>query len=63
LLSANGTFVNGKKLAAPQPLRDGDQIAIGDSTLIFRLRWSAAAAPLASDQTFVARQPAIALAA
>jgi uncharacterized caspase-like protein len=63
LLSANGTFVNGKKLAAPQPLKDGDQISVGDTTLIFRLRWTAAAAPLANDQTSVARQPAIALAA
>jgi uncharacterized caspase-like protein len=36
LLSANGTFVNGKKLAAPQPLRDGDQIAVGDTVLIFQ---------------------------
>jgi pSer/pThr/pTyr-binding forkhead associated (FHA) protein len=63
LLSANGTFVNGKKLTTPQLLKDGDQISIGDTTLIFRLRWSAAAVPPANDQTFVAKQPAIALAA
>jgi len=27
--------VNGQKLTAPQPLKDGDQIAIGDTVLIF----------------------------
>lgn len=36
LLSANGTFVNGQKLTAPRPLKDGDQIAIGDTVLIFQ---------------------------
>jgi pSer/pThr/pTyr-binding forkhead associated (FHA) protein len=36
LLSINGTFVNSQKLTAPQPLRDGDQIAVGDTVLIFQ---------------------------
>jgi len=44
LLSANGTFVNGQKLTAPQPLQDGDQIAIGDTVLIFRQGKTAPAA-------------------
>jgi uncharacterized caspase-like protein len=37
LLSANGTFVNGSKLKDPQLLKDGDQIAVGDTVLIFQL--------------------------
>ena len=45
LLSANGTFVNGTKLAAPQALKDGDQIAVGDTLLIFQL---GEAAPVAA---------------
>ena len=64
LLSANGTFVNGQKLAAPRSLQDGDRIVVGDTVLVFHVRWAAAAAaPPANDQTFVAQQPAIALAA
>ena len=30
--SVNGTYVNGERIAAPQPLRPGDVIAIGSST-------------------------------
>ncbi len=44
LLSANGTFVNGKKLAGIQALKEGDQIAAGDTLLIFQLGEAAPAA-------------------
>ena len=33
LKSTNGTFVNGKKISAPQVLKDSDKIYIGDFTL------------------------------
>lgn len=33
LNSANGTFVNGRRLAAPQPLTPGDLIQVGESRL------------------------------
>lgn len=36
LKSTNGTYLNGRCLRAPQVLRDGDQIAIGDNILTFR---------------------------
>ncbi|HEX9035897.1 MAG TPA: FHA domain-containing protein [Ktedonobacterales bacterium] len=35
--SANGTFVNGQKVAE-QPLRDGDKVQVGQTTLIFHNR-------------------------
>lgn len=31
--STNGTFVNGQRIAAPTPLRPGDQVQLGTSTL------------------------------
>jgi pSer/pThr/pTyr-binding forkhead associated (FHA) protein len=34
--STNGTFLNDQRVLAPMALRDGDQIKIGDVTLIFR---------------------------
>ena len=34
--SKNGTFVGDRRVAAPLPLHDGDQIRIGDHTLEFR---------------------------
>jgi len=34
--SDNGTFLNGRRLAAPQTLTDGDQIAVASATFIFR---------------------------
>jgi hypothetical protein len=34
--SANGTLLNGRRIAAPQSLRDGDQIAIASATFTFR---------------------------
>jgi hypothetical protein len=34
--STNGTFVNGQRLVQPHPLRNGDQIAIGDSEWLYR---------------------------
>jgi pSer/pThr/pTyr-binding forkhead associated (FHA) protein len=36
LSSKNGTFIGKTRLQAPQPLRDGDEIRIGDLTLTFR---------------------------
>lgn len=35
LNSTNGTFLNDQRLLAPEVLRDGDRIAIGEITLIF----------------------------
>ena len=35
LESTNGTYLNGKRIDAPQPLKEGDRIAIGESTLEF----------------------------
>ena len=36
LESRNGTLVNGEPLYDPRPLRDGDEILIGKTSLIFR---------------------------
>jgi hypothetical protein len=36
LESTNGTFVNGSRISAPQPLKEGDEIKLGTSTLIVR---------------------------
>jgi EmrB/QacA subfamily drug resistance transporter len=33
--STNGTFLNGKRIETPQPLKAGDRIGIGDNTLEF----------------------------
>jgi two-component system response regulator MtrA len=33
--SANGTLLNGRRITAPQPLRDGDQIAVASATFTF----------------------------
>jgi CheY-like chemotaxis protein len=43
LQSRNGTFVNGKKVAEPQPLSEGDQLRIGGSEFAVRLRAEPAA--------------------
>ena len=40
--SVNGTLLNGARLAAPTPLKDGDTIALGNSTLRFASRQLAA---------------------
>ena len=34
--SANGTLLNGRRIAAPQPLRDGDEISVASATFTFR---------------------------
>ena len=34
--SANGTFLNGRRITAPQTLQDGDEITIADVTFTFR---------------------------
>jgi len=36
LESTNGTLLNSRPVRAPQPLRDGDEIAIGSTILTFR---------------------------
>jgi len=36
LNSTNGTFVNGKRITGPCPLRPGDVIAVGDTELVFQ---------------------------
>lgn len=36
--SANGTFVNGSRLLGKQPLFDGDQITLGDTSIAFSCR-------------------------
>ena len=35
--SKNGTYVGGRKISAPTPLRDGDEIRVGPQTLKFRV--------------------------
>ncbi len=47
--STNGTSVNGRRLAAPHPLAEGDVIAIGPWQVAVSLAASAAAAPPAID--------------
>ncbi len=42
--STNGTFVDGRRVRRPVPLRDGQSIRIGEATLTFRA-WSAAGEP------------------
>lgn len=34
--SANGTFLDGRRVTTPQPLRDGDEIGIGSASFTFR---------------------------
>jgi pSer/pThr/pTyr-binding forkhead associated (FHA) protein len=36
LASANGTLLNGRRLTAPETLRDGDEIAVADAVFTFR---------------------------
>ena len=57
--SANGTFVNEKRIAAPQPLRDGHVIRMGNTVFDMRLP-PAAAAPAATLAAYpvAASQPA-----
>ena len=64
LLSANGTFVNGSKLKDSQLLKDGDQIAVGDTVLIFQLGEAvpaglAASEKMTNDQVRADTTPAI----
>ncbi|HEY7676456.1 MAG TPA: FHA domain-containing protein [Candidatus Methylomirabilis sp.] len=49
--SANGTFVNGERLAGPRELQDGDQIAIVKHTLLFQVPREAGTAPTAPVET------------
>lgn len=34
--SSNGTFLNGRRLYAPAPLKDGDEVMVGTTRLVFR---------------------------
>jgi pSer/pThr/pTyr-binding forkhead associated (FHA) protein len=34
--STNGTFVNGRRITVPQPLRDADRIALGETEWLYR---------------------------
>lgn len=34
--SANGTFLNGRRISAPETLRDGDEIAVASAVFTFR---------------------------
>ena len=43
--SANGTFVNGQRISAPQPLNSGDKIGLGRSIQLLYEAEAAAAAP------------------
>ncbi len=43
LKSTNGTYVNGKRIGAPQVLKDSDRVTVGDFSLTFAV--GAAAAP------------------
>jgi len=45
LASSNGTFVNGERIWSDRPLRNGDEIRVGRTRLVFR------ASPSASDGT------------
>jgi len=36
LASANGTFLNGRRITAPETLRDGDEIAVAGAVFTFR---------------------------
>jgi len=38
LQSKNGTFVNGAKISKEQSLNDGDLIAVGDTTIVFKVK-------------------------
>ncbi len=42
--STNGTFINGIQLTAPQVLKPGDSIGIGQTTLVFQMAGSAVSA-------------------
>jgi pSer/pThr/pTyr-binding forkhead associated (FHA) protein len=44
-LSTNGTFVNGRRIAGRQRLRDGDRVRVGRTVLVFR---AATASPVPS---------------
>jgi predicted component of type VI protein secretion system len=37
LSSRNGTFLNGNRIWGDQPLRPGDEIRVGETTLVFRM--------------------------
>jgi len=61
LESTNGTFLNGERVLAPQPLADGDVIELGDAVLLrFRTAREAAAptAPATAEEAPSPRPPA-----
>lgn len=54
--SANGTFLNGKKISTPQPVKAGDEIGVGKFSILFG-KMVAVEAP-ASAQPSAAGEPA-----
>lgn len=36
--SRNGSFLRGRRVSIPMPLRDGDQIVIGETKMVFHVR-------------------------
>ena len=51
LESKNGTFVNDRKVGAPTPLADGDEIRVGSVRLKFRRLAAAAATETATSSS------------
>ncbi len=41
-ITLNGTFVNGRQIRERHPLREGDQIHVGDFMMAFKTRYSPA---------------------
>jgi pSer/pThr/pTyr-binding forkhead associated (FHA) protein len=48
--SSNGTWVNGDRIWAPRRLRNGDEIRVGQTRLVFRDPLSAVRAPTEAEQ-------------
>lgn len=48
LNSTNGTFLGDRRINSPHALKDGDQIRVGDTTLVFRWLPAPTAAPLSA---------------
>lgn len=55
--SANGSFINAKKVVLPTLLQDGDNISIGDTNIIFRQEKTEQAAEVEGDVDTVLIQP------
>ena len=55
LASTNGTFLNGIQIATATPLKNGDNIGVGQTTLIFEMQQDVA--PLPAEYSSPAQQP------